>query len=248
MLKSDTRGLRVAEKRAVVKFIVVVVASSRGGKGNEGRRASRLYPVDCQNSRSLCRFYSRSLAVVTSVKPKLFRARPRGGRDFFEKSRTRLSCTLGIAGVFRTTGPSKHMARKRRRKTFTPWGAHVVPRRHYIRIRTVYYVVPWRPGDAHTRLSYYVFPGMVGKIRRQPYSYGGKVPWIFDKRIRLQKVRVSPTCLSGNCVPQFSTILNITVRSRNVSSPRIYFVPVSYVSLGQWKRIIYSNLVISKKL
>lgn len=32
-----------------------------------------LSPEDCQNSRSLCRFYSRSLVVVTSVKSKLFR-------------------------------------------------------------------------------------------------------------------------------------------------------------------------------
>lgn len=58
MLKSDTRRLTVVEKRAVVKFIVVVVAL----RGNEGEARISPLLVDCQNSRSLCRFYSRLLS------------------------------------------------------------------------------------------------------------------------------------------------------------------------------------------
>lgn len=79
------------EKRAVVKFIVVVVAP----KGEQRRRASRLCLVDCQNSRSLCRFYSRSArgryereiqalpgAATRTAGSGLFLG------DFFKKSRT----------------------------------------------------------------------------------------------------------------------------------------------------------------
>lgn len=95
-------GAYVAEKRAVVKFIVVVVAL----RGNE-RARPRISPllVDCQNSRSLCHFYSRSLSrslrawnPSSSGDSGLFP----GDFFFFKKSRTRSS--VRTDGVFRIVG------------------------------------------------------------------------------------------------------------------------------------------------
>jgi len=72
------------------------------------------------------------------------------------------------------------MARKRLRageRLLPHGGAHVVVPRRCMRTSR-----PTEPDEA--RISDYVFPSAEGKMRRRPY--GGKAPWIFDEKLRLQ--------------------------------------------------------------
>lgn len=163
------------------------------------REEARISPllVDCQNSRSLCRFYSRSLAVVTSVKSKLFRifSRADDSSDLFSCLLSRRgyfffvskiaytifpsdrSLASSLPSVFRgraghaeaTRGP-KHMARKRPRgERLLPHGGPTWSRS--IARTWVCGVGVWcirASATTTSGLSDYVFPGAGGKIRARP--------------------------------------------------------------------------------
>lgn len=148
-------GAYVAEKRAVVKFIVVVVAL----RGNE-RARPRISPllVDCQNSRSLCRFYSRSLSrslrawnPSSSGDSGLFP----GDFFFFKKSRTRSS--VRTDGVFRIVGALEDPGDTWRandcapEKDFYPTGG---PTWWWFLVGVCAHPVPWNPAKRGSPITF----------------------------------------------------------------------------------------------
>lgn len=162
------------------------------GKKRGWRRISPLL-VDCQNSRSLCRFYSRSLSVVTSVKSKLFRifsgerTSPAISslllyslekRIFFFRKVTRFARVFFAserlprpsAATGGNSRPETHGAQTTpRRKTFTPRGAHVVALGNARASVCACVHVQARPRTRHrSALRLPAFPDAGGKIRRDP--------------------------------------------------------------------------------
>lgn len=152
-------GLRRAEKRAVVKFIVVVVPS-RGNEGEASRLCSWIVKIAdlyvvfiAAHSRGR---YEREIQALPGTAASL-------PEDFFFFSFPKVAYYAYDPPLERsfsrsggTREPRRHMARKRsraRRKTFTPRGAYVVVVPRWC-ARTSR---PPEPGDAG--LSDYVFPG-----------------------------------------------------------------------------------------
>lgn len=133
------------EKRALVKFIVVAGAR---GPIRGGSKPDTFSTEDCQNSRSLCRFYSRSTRYEREIQPlpedtpvsppRFLSSLSLRSDELFEKLRARTTDNRRRPVAKGGVRPLKHMASKRarRRKTFTPRGAHVAFQRRG---------VPYRP-------------------------------------------------------------------------------------------------------